>query len=82
MDSGEIPRGEVTLEFLLDPPGHHRLSIADDEIVDRALAVKHSSGRDVTVMTYDTGHATRARVAHLEVEKLAQQREVGEDEAR
>lgn len=33
IDSGGIPRGEVTVQVLLDPPGHRRLPIADDEIV-------------------------------------------------
>jgi hypothetical protein len=28
----------MTVEVLLDPPGHARLPINDDEIIDRALA--------------------------------------------
>jgi hypothetical protein len=48
-------RGEVTVELLFDPPGHVRLPINDDEIVDRALAVEPLAGRKVTLLTYDTG---------------------------
>ncbi|MFF4760354.1 PIN domain-containing protein [Streptomyces sp. NPDC001292] len=66
-----VRRGEVTVQLLLDPPGHTRLPINDDEIVDRALAVQPLSGREVTVLTYDTGQATRARVAGLCDHKLS-----------
>ena len=59
LDTGGIPRGEITVEILLDPPGHRRLPINDDEIVDRALAVQPLAGRAVTLLTYDTGQATR-----------------------
>jgi hypothetical protein len=78
LDRGGIPRGEVTMEILLDPPGHIRLPINDDEIVDRAVAVKTTSGRDVTLLTYDTGHATRGRVAGLDVLKLVELKEPGQ----
>ncbi|MEU1499648.1 PIN domain-containing protein [Streptomyces sp. NPDC005732] len=64
-------RGEVTVQLMLDPPRHVRLPINDDEIVDRALALKPLSGREVTVLTYDTGQATRARVAGLRDFKLS-----------
>ena len=70
VDAGAIPRGRVTVEILFDPPGHHRLPINDDEIIDRALAVQTLAGRRVTLITYDTGHATRARAAGLDVRKL------------
>lgn len=66
-----VRRGEVTVQLLFDPPGHVRLPINDDEIVDRALAIKPLSGREVTVLTYDTGQATRARVAGLRDVKLS-----------
>lgn len=78
LDRGEIPRGEVTLEILLDPPGHARLPINDDEIVDRAVSVQTTAGRDVALLTYDTGHATRGRVAGLEVKKLVELKEPGQ----
>jgi hypothetical protein len=62
--------GEVTMGLLLDPPGHVRLPINDDEIVDRAVAVQTLAGQDVTLLTYDTGMSTRARNAGLRVKKL------------
>lgn len=68
--SGEIPRGAVTLEVLFDPPAHARLPIADDEIVDRALAVQASAERAVRFVTYDTAQSFRARHAGLDVHKL------------
>ena len=40
LDTGGIPRGEITVEIMLDPPGHTRLPINDDEIIDRALAIQ------------------------------------------
>ena len=60
----------VTVEILLDPPGHIRLPITDDEIIDRAVAIQTMSGRTVRLVTYDTGMATRARHAGLTVVKL------------
>ncbi len=68
----------MTLEILLDPPGHARLPINDDEIVDRAVTVQTTAGRDVTLITYDTGHASRGRVAGLEVRKLVELKEPGQ----
>jgi hypothetical protein len=70
LDSGGIPRGEVTIELLFDPPGHIRLPINDDEIIDRALAIQPLAARPVSLLTYDTGQATRARAASLNVKKL------------
>jgi hypothetical protein len=70
LSSGGIPRGEMTVELLFDPPGHARLPIADDEIIDRALAVQGLADRPVTMITYDTGQSTRARAAGLTVVKL------------
>jgi hypothetical protein len=71
MASGGIQRSDVTIELLFDPPGHVRLPIKDDEIVDRALAVEPLAGRKVTLLTYDTGQSTRARNAGLQVVKLS-----------
>jgi hypothetical protein len=67
---GGIPRGQVTIELLLDPPGHVRLPINDDEIVDRAVAAQSLAARPVTVLTYDTGQSMRARLAGLQAVKL------------
>lgn len=55
----------MTVELLFDPPGHRRLPINDDELVDRALAVQSLAGR----VTFDTGQASRARAAGLQVVK-------------
>jgi hypothetical protein len=71
--TGGIPRGQVTVEILFDPAGHGRLPIADDEIVDRALAAQTLGGRGVTFLTYDTGQAMRARYAGLEAVKLTKE---------
>jgi hypothetical protein len=67
---GGIPRGEITVEVVFDPPGHTRLPIADDEIIDRAVAIQKLAGRTVWMITYDTGQSTRARAAGLNVEKI------------
>lgn len=64
-------RSEVTIELIFDPPGHLRLPINDDEIVDRALAIEPLADRKVTLLTYDTGQSTRARTAGLKVVKLS-----------
>jgi len=69
-EAGALPRAEVTVEVLLDPPDHRRLPINDDEIVDRAVAVQRLAGRAVTVVTYDTGQSMRARAAGLTAVKL------------
>ena len=69
---GLVGQGEVTMELLFDPPGHIRLPINDDEIVDRALAVQILGERPVTLLTYDTGMSTRARNAGLRVVKLSE----------
>lgn len=74
---GLVGQGEVTMELLLDPPGHVRLPINDDEIVDRAVAVQTLAGREVTLVTYDTGMSTRARSAGLRAVKLAE--DIGEE---
>ena len=63
-------RGAIDMEILYDPPGHIRLPINDDEIVDRALAARPLAGRPVTLVTFDTGQTFRAREADLPVVKL------------
>lgn len=65
-----IRRGEVNVEILFDPPRHVRLPIEDDEIIDRTVSSKPLIGRQVTLLTYDTGQAMRGRAAGLEVIKL------------
>ncbi|NMI63177.1 PIN domain-containing protein [Streptomyces sp. RLA2-12] len=62
--------GEITAEILFDPPNHIRMPIADDEIIDRALAVQALAPAPVMLVTYDTGQSTRGRLAGLSVKKL------------
>jgi len=64
---GGIPRGEVTIELVFDPPGHARLPINADEIIDRILAIQPLAGREVTLLTHDTGQPTRAQALRPEV---------------
>jgi PIN domain-containing protein len=63
-------RGRVTVEVVLDPPGHRRMPESDDEIADRAHAVQLRSGATVTMITFDTGMSLRANHAALTVIKL------------
>jgi hypothetical protein len=63
-------RGTIDAEILYDPPGHVRLPINDDEIVDRAVAAGPLAGKPVTLVTFDTGQTFRAREADLPVVKL------------
>lgn len=78
-DTTAPPRGSVSIEVVLDPPDHVRLAINDDEIIDRALAIRALSGRDVRLLTYDTGMATRSRFHALPVTKLT--RDIGPEPA-
>jgi PIN domain len=72
-----IRRGEVTIEVLMDPPGHVRLADEDEEIIDRAVAVRGWAGRRVYLVTMDTGMTFRGRMLDLEVVKVRQ--ELGEE---
>ena len=78
IDAGEIPRGKVWAEVVLDPHGHVRMDLADDEIIDRAVSLQALTGRPLTFATYDTSQAMRARGAGLDVKRL---RRPSEDEA-
>jgi hypothetical protein len=64
-------RGAVDMEILYDPPGHVRLPVNDDEIIDRALAAQSLAGQPVTLVTFDSGPAFKARRAGLKVLKIA-----------
>ena len=64
-------RGGVLADILFDPPRHERLPIADDEIIDRALGAQGLTGASVTLLTYDTSQAARARNAGLDVKKIS-----------
>jgi hypothetical protein len=63
-------RGGVILDVLFDPPGHVRLPINDDEIIDRTLAAQALANATVTLLTFDTSQAARARHGGLGVSKL------------
>ena len=63
-------RGAVRMDVLLDPPRHERLPINDDEIIDRAVAAQGLAGTSVTLLTFDTSQAARARQTGLTVKKL------------
>lgn len=58
---GPDPHGAVVLHVLGDAPGHRRLPIADDEIVDRAEVIAATAGRPVTLFTNDYSQAYRAK---------------------
>lgn len=60
----------VGMELVFDPPGHVRLPIEDDEIVDRAVSMAALTEHPVTLITFDTGQSLRARSAGLRVKKL------------
>jgi predicted ribonuclease YlaK len=63
-------RGQLSMEIVLDQPGHVRLPIADDEIIDRAVAIQALATRKVRLLTCDTGQHTRGRAAGLKVTKV------------
>jgi hypothetical protein len=58
------------MDILFDPPKHERPPINDDEIIDRALAAQGLAGAQVTLLTFDTSQAARARNAGLQVNKF------------
>jgi hypothetical protein len=68
--SGNV-QGRISMEIVLDQPGHVRLPIADDEIIDRAVAIQALAGRPVRLLTCDTGQHTRGCAAGLKVTKVA-----------
>ena len=62
--------GWVTVEVLVDDLDHVRLPDNDNEIVDQAAVLKQVTGREVIVVTGDTGMVLRAKAARLEVVRL------------
>ena len=66
---GSGSKSPVRVEVVLDPIGHARLPLADDEIIDRALTIQRVAGRDVHLVTCDTGMHMRARPTGLKVHK-------------
>jgi hypothetical protein len=63
-------RGQLSMEIILDQPGHVRLPITDDEIIDRAVAIQALAGHQVRLLTCDTGQHTRGCAAGLKVTKV------------
>ncbi|WP_020521662.1 PIN domain-containing protein [Catelliglobosispora koreensis] len=61
---------ETRVEVIMDRPGHVRLADADDEIVDRIATIEPFTGKSITLFTFDTGMALRARAAGLTVAKF------------
>lgn len=57
--------GPATLSLLMDEAQHVRLTGADDEIVDRALALQLLAERAVHLVTFDVGMKMRAEPAGL-----------------
>jgi hypothetical protein len=70
LHTGGIPSGRVSVEVFFDPPGHRRLPINDDDIINRALAIQAEAERDVTFWTFDTSQSTRAKFRGLTVQKF------------
>jgi hypothetical protein len=62
--------GLVTASIFMDSRDHVRIMHSDSELVDRALALQNFTGRDITIITFDTGMALRARMANLKVINL------------
>jgi hypothetical protein len=71
-DGTTLPVGPAYVEVLHDPREHVRLPNADDEIIDRALALRDAAQgtNRLRLVTFDTGQHLRARAAGLEVTKL------------
>jgi hypothetical protein len=70
LEPGGLARGRVSVEVFFDQPGHRRLPINDDEIIDRAVTIQAEAGRQVAFWTFDTAQSTRARFAGLRVKKF------------
>ncbi|MGW5353352.1 PIN domain-containing protein [Streptomyces sp. NPDC004031] len=79
---GASIRGAVYADLVLDQPGHVRLPIEDDEIIDRAVAIQGIAAREVRLLTCDTSQANRGRVAGLKVTKLPHTAGTGEEPPR
>ena len=65
-----LGHGHVTVETLPDPLMHRRLDVNDAEIVRRATDLQGLTGREVTLVSNDTGMLVRARLAGLRPVRL------------
>ena len=79
---GQSIIGAVSVEIVLDQPGHTRQPIADDEIIERAATIQAIANREVRLLTCDTGQATRGRMAGLKVTKLPSRAGTGDEPPR
>ncbi|MFE1130130.1 PIN domain-containing protein [Streptomyces albidoflavus] len=79
---GDRVAGQITVEIVMDAPGHVRQPNADDEIIERAATVQSVAGREVRLLTCDTGQATRGRIAGLKVKKLRSTEGTGDEPPR
>lgn len=70
-DDGNTSGRSSIIELDLDPLNHVRLASNDAELIDRTLSYQFASTSPVTLVTYDTHMATRARALGLTVRKLA-----------
>lgn len=78
--AGEDPQCGITVEVLFEHRGHVRLPLPDDEIVDRCVGADTLAGlQGVTLLTYDTGQSTRARLQKLRVRKFRNDAGTGEE---
>jgi PIN domain len=60
-----IPNRDVTVEVFLDDAWHLRRPVNDDEIVERAVAIKETTGRSVLLVSGDYKMLYRAAAAGL-----------------
>lgn len=70
-DEVEKLDNHTTMELLVDPVGHRHLDDPDSEIIDRAMALKAVSGREVYVATADGNMGFMAKVGGLKVINLS-----------
>jgi predicted ribonuclease YlaK len=64
-------RDGVTFEVLPDEPGHHRMPSNDQEILERCEFLHQVTGRQVTLITADTGMRINAQARRINVFKLS-----------
>lgn len=68
---GDVDDGQVSVELLMDAPGHVRLPHMDDELIRVAERLSAFTPNPPVFLTYDTGAAFRATAADLPHVRLA-----------
>jgi rRNA-processing protein FCF1 len=66
----KLPRGDATVEYLVDEEDHTRRDNPDEEIIDRARFLQQVTARKVTVITADRGMRARAVSRGLQVAEM------------